>query len=89
MTVIDLRDIRVPVTLAEEEARFVAGLVEAAVPHLTEQQLELAHRVCCKFLLAGQATVDELVERHGKEAVLDAAARTIAAYPGVDEVRLG
>lgn len=88
MTVVDLRDVRVSVTFAEEEARFLGGLVEASVPHLTDLQAELAHRICCKMILQASAAIQDLIDLHGEDAVSDATQRSMDAYPHVDDVAL-
>lgn len=88
MTVIDMRNVTVAVTFAEEEARFLAGLVCAAVPHLTDTQLVIAQRITAKFILNGEASKCDLIERYGMEAVLDMAERAMAAYPDVERVSL-
>lgn len=88
MADIDLRDVTVTVTLAEEESRFLAGLVHATAPHLTGVQRMLAERIAVKFALQGEATKHDLIERYGLTAVLDMAERAMLAYPDVEDVTL-
>jgi hypothetical protein len=88
VSVIDLRDVRVTITFAEEEARFLAGLVLAAADRLSLPQSQLAMRIAGKFLLEGEAMKQALIEKYGMAAVLEMAERAMAAYPDVEDVAL-
>lgn len=89
MTVYNGVDFAMTLRFEEEEARFLAGVCFVLDPDdLTEQQREVLQRIAGKFILGGQRTKDEAIERHGLDAVLKAADEALAAYPDVDEVRL-
>lgn len=89
MTVYDGIDFALTLRFEEEEGRFLAGLCLAAKDRdLTEQQRQIVQRIAGKFILGSGRVKDEAIERHGFDAVVDAAGKALAAYPAVEDVRL-
>jgi len=81
MTVIDVRDLRVSVSFAEEEARFLAALLGAVTERLTEEQSDIAIGIAMKFLLETRALNARLEQRYGRDALHDAWERALEAIP--------
>lgn len=75
------RDLLVSVAFSEEEARFLAMLAMSRLDDYTDAQAEIAQRIASKFVLAGQAKKDDLIEEHGIDAVVALAEECMDAYP--------
>lgn len=85
---LDTRDVSVTVTFAEEEARFLAGLMFAALDDLTEQQRAAAFRISDKFIEGARVTTDRLVATLGADAAEELAQRCMRDFPDIEEVEL-
>ncbi len=80
---------QVSITFSEPEARLLAHVVFACLPHMTRDQKRLALTICEKFERSGRALIDQLVDEHGVDRANEIAKAIIAEHPEADEFTIG
>lgn len=85
----DIISCSVLIEFPEHEARFLAGLCSAVDPSvLTSAQRRAMAAIAGKFAVAGQAAQDTMIREHGWDVANATAARWLAEYPDIEDVKL-